>query len=230
MAGDSPAVRLPNAQHRLLLRAALLKGDAAITAWQNWQHAAPVDLLDSAARWLLPLLYCNLHANGAAEMHLARYAGVYRHNWYKNHLLLGEWVNVLRACGFCDEPALVVNTAALALQHYPRLGARPIRALDIVVPADQHARVIACMVGRGWQAGDKVHHIDALGRRINVHLTWAGMPHGDLTEYCTTVTLHNQLFILPEPKLLWQHLAASPSCESESLLWIADGFRLSLTL
>ena len=227
MAGVFPATQLPAAKHRLLLRAALLNGCEAIMGWQHWQEVTHIEQLDSEAQWLLPLLYCNLHANGVADAHLARYAGVYRHNWYKNHLLLTELEHALRESDLRDGTALLINAAAMALQHYPRLGARPIRALDVVVPAAQHARLTACMAGRGWRAGDKVHHTDALGRRINVHVAWAGMPHGELAEHSTTITYHNHPFIVPKPALLWQHLAAGPSRWDGTLFWIADTFRLS---
>jgi hypothetical protein len=230
MAGDFPATMLPDATHRLLLRAALLGGEPAITAWQRWQHATHVDQLDSEAQWLLPLLYCNLHAIGVAEAHLARYASVYRHNWYKNHLLLTEWTKVLRESSAGNEPALLINAAALALLHYPRLGARPIRVLDAVVPVEQHAQIINYMAGRGWQSSDKVHHSDALGRCINVHLAWAGLSFTALAEQCTLVALHSQRFAVPKPVLLWEHLAAGQSRWDGLLLWIADAFRLSHTL
>jgi len=44
-------------QQRLLLRAALLSGQDAIHAWENWIANVDIDRIDTGSYRLLPLLY-----------------------------------------------------------------------------------------------------------------------------------------------------------------------------
>ena len=55
----------PTPAQEHLLRAALLRGPAALAAWEAWSAQTDLDSLDAASFRLLPLLYVNLQAEGA---------------------------------------------------------------------------------------------------------------------------------------------------------------------
>ena len=81
--------RLTPAQ-ALLLQAALLKGQAALTAWEQWQSSVDIEILDADSCVLLPQLYQNLLAHGVEHPHMARLKGIYRRTWYGNQLKLKQ--------------------------------------------------------------------------------------------------------------------------------------------
>jgi len=158
----------PSARQVLLLRAALLPGTGALEAWREWQRGAPVEALEPDSQWLLPLLYCNLRQAGVAGALLCRYANVYRHNWYKNQLLLRATGRVLSGT---EPPALLLGGAALAVGYYPWLGARPIERVSIFFtdPSSMTGR----LAQTGWLATldeppGRMVFVDSLGRRIEL--------------------------------------------------------------
>ena len=78
----------PNPQQELLLRAALLEGEAALSAWQQWQAEADLDHLDYGSFRLLPLLYQNLQRHQIKHPWLPTLKGIHRRTWYQNQLRL----------------------------------------------------------------------------------------------------------------------------------------------
>lgn len=122
--------------HVLLLRAALLRGAAALDAWHEWQTITTVDSLDGDSQWLLPLLGWNLRIQGVTPSFLTRYHNVYRHNWYKNHLTLRRAEIALAPFGESASAPLLLGGAAMALRCYPALGCRPFERVQVLLPAD----------------------------------------------------------------------------------------------
>lgn len=117
---------------RLLLRAALTRGQASIDAWQTWQGCTSVDALDRDSQWLLPQLYQNLHAQGVSDNRLIRHRSVFLHNWYKNALTLRRAEPAIAALRQAGRRLVLLGGAAMALRHYEALGARsfgPLRVL-----------------------------------------------------------------------------------------------------
>ena len=74
----------------LLLQAALLKGQAVLTAWEQWQSLVDIDILDGDSCVLLPQLYQNLLAHGVEHPYMGRLKGIYRRTWYANQLKLKQ--------------------------------------------------------------------------------------------------------------------------------------------
>ena len=64
--------------HRLLLKAALSKGEQALDAWRRWSLEFDLDSIDSEGFWLLPLLYKNLAAQNFQGPEKQRLSGVYK--------------------------------------------------------------------------------------------------------------------------------------------------------
>src|SRR5689334_20225737 len=81
-------VWFPSADGELLLRAALLDGDAAIRAWGEWRAAHIDEQFDLASFRLLPLVYKNLAAAECDDAYMGRLKGVYRRSWFLTQSLL----------------------------------------------------------------------------------------------------------------------------------------------
>ena len=161
-------------RHDLLLRAAVLDGPEALDCWRMWRSTVTVDELDSDAQWLLPLLYQNLCDHGVGADELVRYAGVYRHHWYRNLLLFRQAEVAHGVHG--THRSVVVGGAAIALERPDRIGARPFEVVETLDPVNQlfgdpvDAELIgrACTVvwrGRSWSVLDAADHLVLVCRR-----------------------------------------------------------------
>jgi hypothetical protein len=128
----------PTVRQEALIRAAVLEGGAARSAWKQWQAlGGDVDRIDGASYGLLPQAYRNLAAIAPEEPLIGKLKSVYRYHWYRNQVLLhgaAEAVRVLEAAGI---PTLVLKGAALAILHYRDAGARPMEDVDVLVPRDR---------------------------------------------------------------------------------------------
>ena len=121
------------------------------SAWTRWSRTW---------QWLLPLLYVRLKAAGVAAVRLARYANVYRHNWYKHTVRLGALGPVLAALRAQGAAPVLLGGAALAAAYAPAPGARPFDGVTLTVPALSVAALAEAVcayepaVGRGvrWSA------------------------------------------------------------------------------
>ena len=57
----------PTPEQELLLRAALLQGEASLKAWQEWKSTLDFDHIDPGSQRLVPLLYHNLQRQGVQD-------------------------------------------------------------------------------------------------------------------------------------------------------------------
>ena len=90
-------VQFATREQELLLQAALLEGEDAISAWQQWRNM--VDLEGHPDYWayrLLPLLYKNLQRYGVKDPFMKRLKGIYRLAWYKNQRFFYDMSRVLK--------------------------------------------------------------------------------------------------------------------------------------
>lgn len=153
---------------RLLLRAALLEGDAALDAWELAKGRP--GLIDAAPYRVLPQLYRNLSALGVKDEETERLKGVYRHCWTSNQRLLsgaGEGIRALHAEGI----ATLVLSAPLRQDEGVAL---PLLRLDLLVHAPDVRRAVATLDQAGWE----VLHPDQIDRLIMsgdpVAVDWPG--------------------------------------------------------
>lgn len=138
----------------LLLRAALLSGEDALTAWRHWRSQVKIEIehLDGGSFRLLPLVYHNLKNQGVADPLMKRLKGVYRLTWYQNQLHLraaAEVIQLLRAAGI---ETLCLKGVPLLLRYYQDYGLRPMGDFDVLVPTVQRDAAIECLIQDGWQA------------------------------------------------------------------------------
>jgi Uncharacterised nucleotidyltransferase len=114
----------------LLVRAALAERAAARDAWREWLAAEPLASADPLAGRLLPLVYRNLDEHVEESVRLK---GAYAAAWYSNQLVVSRTAPALRELAGSGADPIVVGGAALAARWYSDLGARPLRAVDVLV-------------------------------------------------------------------------------------------------
>jgi hypothetical protein len=164
-----------------VLRAALLDGDAAVSAFRQW--VAGIDLaadFDPATFSLLPLLYENLRRLGIRHPLMGRLKGAYRLAWYRNHKLFDDLRPSLASLAHAGIPTMVLKGAALVFHAYGNHALRPMLDLDVLVPAGQAPRAIDVLRSMGWRPDSptspelfRYRHalclVDAAQREIDLH-------------------------------------------------------------
>jgi putative nucleotidyltransferase-like protein len=144
----------PSAEQELLLRAALLEGDAAREAYRLWCARTDIEHLDEGSYRLLPQLGRNLLRLGLDASHrddpvARRLTGVLRHTWSGNQVTLRlaqASVDRLAAAGIIP---LVLPEVSL-LQYYGHLGARPVESLKLFVPEHGLSVALPVLGAQGW--------------------------------------------------------------------------------
>lgn len=150
MRTDQEGYFWPTNEQELLLKAALLKEEAAVTAWRSWVALVDFDLLDAGSQRLLPLLYKNLTDQNVRHPVLDVYKGFYRMNWYKNRLLCHRITGVLRLLNDHGIDALLLKGAALVFLYYKDWPLRPMNDFDLLVAQDQIPKAIDLLRRNGW--------------------------------------------------------------------------------
>lgn len=128
---------LPTPSQELLLQAALLPGDQAVRAWEQWESGVVFETLDFTSRQLVPLLYCNLLTHGIDHPLMERFKGIHRFTWYKNQLMLNNTAVRLRSFHDAGIVTMILKGAALVSLHYDTYGLRPMNDVDVLVHTDK---------------------------------------------------------------------------------------------
>jgi hypothetical protein len=135
---------------QLLVRAALLDGDAALDAWGRWRAGNALEEGEVGNYFLLPAVYRNLSRLPTADPCLPKLRGVYRHNWCHNQLALHRLAEVLRVLCDAGVTATVLEGAALLLFHYRDPGARMMGDVDLLVRRRDVPAAAAVLARAGW--------------------------------------------------------------------------------
>ncbi|KQC06105.1 MAG: hypothetical protein APR62_08390 [Smithella sp. SDB] len=141
----------PTQEQELLLNAALLQGEKAITSWKSWGAAVNFDQLDAGSQRLLPLLYKNLTDHNINHPAINVYKGFYRMTWYKNRLLSHRLVSVLRLLDSNGIPVLLLKGAALVPLYYKNWALRPMSDFDLLVPHKDALKTVNLLCNSGWR-------------------------------------------------------------------------------
>jgi SAM-dependent methyltransferase len=141
---------LPSESQELLLNAALLEGDAALSAWRAWQAVDSVTGTDQDSGRLFPLLCRNLLAIGTNDPDVAILKNAYRHQWLANQLRLEAAGRALRVLSDAGIETMILKGAALAYRHYRDLGARPMYDVDVLVRPDRARAAAEALLDAGW--------------------------------------------------------------------------------
>jgi hypothetical protein len=145
----------PTPIQELLLKAALLEGDVALSAWREWKSAADIDRIDSGSYRLLPLLHANLRALGVEDPLMDRLKGIRQRTWYANQVLFRDLAALLRTFHGAGMETMVLKGAALATLHYLDVGLRPMTDFDILVRPSDAAEAIRMLTETGWIAKNR---------------------------------------------------------------------------
>jgi len=127
----------PTRLQELLLKAALFRGDAALSAWKEWISSVDIEILDWGSYRLLPLLYHNLNELGIKDPVMKRLKGVYRYTWFKNQMLFTEMSRLLQSFSDAGIKTMALKGPALVLLHYGDYGLRPMDDFDVLVPTEK---------------------------------------------------------------------------------------------
>jgi hypothetical protein len=142
----------PDPQQERLLKALLTDGAAAREAYAHWRAQADLESPDGGTYRLLPLLVAVLKRLRIDEPALPKLAGIHRMAWCKNQVLFRHLAGTLGALRDAGVPALVMKGVPLATSYYDDPGQRPMDDADVLVPAGQAERAVACLVSAGWSA------------------------------------------------------------------------------
>ncbi len=171
---------LPTFQQELLLQAALLGGDDAISSWLEWKKSADLANLDGGSARLLPLLYQNLSLHGVEEPIMERLKEEYVNTWRDNELLFYEIATLLRLFHEAGVEILLLKGAALSLHFYKDSGLRPMSDVDILVQPQKAEMAIRLLHQAGWKSAYEspevlipyrhaIEFSNEEGRRLDLH-------------------------------------------------------------
>lgn len=142
---------LPTPGQLLLLQAALRPAPQALEAWLRWEREIGLDRPDEGSHRLLPLVCRNLAGEASHVPQWQRLKGIHRLAWSRNQVLFNQvrpLIDELRRDGVS---VLLLKGAALALRVYPDAGCRPMRDVDILVPATSARALLLKLESAGWK-------------------------------------------------------------------------------
>jgi len=171
-----PAWR-PDALQELLLKAALLAGPPAVSAWREWSTRVDLDRLDEGSNRLLALVSANLDRLGVHDDAAGRLRGYRRRTWYVNQVKMKQLEVVLDAFAHAGIATLILKGAALARAFYPDPSLRPMSDLDILVRRRDALRAIAWLLDQGWTAAER-----RVARRLEVFFGTDGDTEGRILQ------------------------------------------------
>ena len=174
---------LPTPEQELLLKAALLDGDAAAESWLAWRERINIENVDFASQRLLPLLHHRLVSLGVSHADLQRYQSVARFIWLDNHLRIRQIQEILRLLKKAGIAAMPLKGFALASLYYGDFRLRAMNDFDVLVPTDRAADACHALMAVGWRPANQdllhsgrcwstrhaIQFQDAQGYEIDLH-------------------------------------------------------------
>jgi len=154
-----------NREQELLLKAALLEGEDAATAWHKWKNSVDLEEhQDNGSFRLFPLLYKNLQQQNIKDPFMQRLKGIYRQAWYKNQKLFYYMSKMLRSLHAEGIRTMILKGAALTVLHYKNYAVRPMTDIDVLIHSS-HALLAADVLKRaGWHPTAKFTEDDLIYR------------------------------------------------------------------
>jgi hypothetical protein len=148
MAALAPDVLAP--PERSLLRACLLDGDAAISAFRDWQPYGTPGTLDGRNLRLMPLLYGNLQRLKVADPVMPWLRGLAKHVWLISALRQQHIDAALAALEDAGLPVTLIKGAALLARWPEEMATRPMGDFDLLVPCARVREALAALRPLGW--------------------------------------------------------------------------------
>ncbi|HEY0730234.1 MAG TPA: nucleotidyltransferase family protein [Pyrinomonadaceae bacterium] len=190
----------PTPNQELLLRAALLQGEPALAAWNEWRRTVNIDVIDYGSHRMVPQVYRNMQRHGIKDPLMDRMKGVYRYYLYKNEILMHRIGSLLAAFETAGIQTMVLKGAALIPLYYKESGLRPMLDADVLVhehQAEQAMDVLARLQWKSFRFGQPQTRIpivhstpfeDGGGRQMDLHwhLFWECFNASDDEDYWET--------------------------------------------
>lgn len=235
----------PTPNQELLLRAALLQGEPALDAWNEWRRTVNIDVIDYGSHRMVPQLYRNMQRHGIKDPLMDRMKGVYRYYLYKNEILMHRIGSLLAAFEAAGIQTMVLKGAALIPLYYKESGLRPMLDADVLVhapQAEQAMEVLAKLQWKSFRFGQPqiripiVHSTpfeDGGGRQMDLHwhLFWECFNACDDEDYWETavpiqVGGSQTLALGPTDQLLHTCWHGARWNEVPPIRWVADAMAI----
>ncbi|MFC2054219.1 nucleotidyltransferase family protein [Chloroflexota bacterium] len=146
----------PTKTQELLIRAAILGGNEAIDAWQEWTSIVAINEIEDNSRYLLPLLYKNLRNNNIIDPSINIYKREYRATWFRTNLLYKNAALPLQSFHNAGIRTMIIKGAALTTLYYKDLGLRPMDDVDVLVHPNDALASFDLLEKLGWRQTKKV--------------------------------------------------------------------------
>ncbi len=147
----------PDELQALLCHAALGTGAGTVNSFARAMQMCPIEHIEDGTSRLLPLVYRNLVAAAWQGPQLPVLRGVHRHSWSGNQRLCAAAREVVSCFSASGIMAVLLKGLPAAVLHYPDLGSRPFRDIDVLVrPSDVPAasRLLGALGFRGSTGSD----------------------------------------------------------------------------
>jgi len=141
----------PTEEQKLLLKAAMLDGEAGDAALRTLAVTVDLDRLDWGSYRLLPLIYRRLSDRKVAFAEMDQLRGLYRRAFYSNQCLFGWLARLIEALSAEGLDCLVLKGVPLALSYYASPALRPMDDADLMVRVEDAARAMDLVVELGWR-------------------------------------------------------------------------------
>ena len=228
-----------------MLRAALLQGDCALAAWNEWRRSVNIDVIDYGSHRMVPQLYRNLQRHGVKDPLMDRLKGVYRYYLYKNEILMHRIAALLRGFEEAGITTMVLKGAALIPLYYGETGLRPMLDADVLVHTHQVEQAMEVLHSLKWKPFRYeqprmripiVHSTpfeDEGGRQLDLHwhLFWECFNAGDDDDYWeNAVPIQiggvQTLALSPTDQLLHTCWHGARWNEVPPIRWVADAMAI----
>jgi putative nucleotidyltransferase-like protein len=234
----------PNKEQEMLLKAALLTGDEALDAWQQWKLTVNIDRLDQGSYRLLPKVYHNLKSERSSDSLMGKLKGVYRHTWYKNQLLFHRAAILLTSLQGAGIETLCLKGAAIIVLYYRDAGLRHMDDIDVLVRPHQALEAMRVLKNSGWQPIHQdseswltyehaAEFRDNANRNVDLHwrVMWDGRPHvpdDDFWEAAVEIKIAGveTLALHPSDQLLHVCVHGANWNVVPPLRWVADAMTI----
>lgn len=238
----------PDPMQELVLRAALLEGQPARDAWQQFCDREGLDNLDQGSFRTLPMVYRNLARQAPDHPLLGMLRGVHRRAWFETKTLFRNMLPAVRLLREEGVPLLLLKGAPLATLYYRDLGLRPMQDLDVLVPEDRAAEAIGLLEARGFvrltvsprrispeylrfRHSIGFRHAEAGELDLHWHVTWQGCyPGADESFWSAAVPLDFEgvpvLALCPTDQLLHVMVHGVLLNAVPPMRWVTDAFQV----
>ena len=179
MNGRFPAL---DDRERLVLHAALGRGEDALRAWHDWYHGVTLDDVEYPVARVFPAVFANLQAQGLAGGLPPRLRGKYRWVWASNQLRATTVATALRSLSDAGATPMLLKGAALLAAGHVKWGAREMGDVDVLVDTRHAERAARALQEAGWVSRAGVTPEELATRVVPRRHSWnyEGPEHGDV--------------------------------------------------